>query len=227
MSQAVYRPGASPMYPYELADFVERFVAYIIDGVIVGIITLPVSFILGGWTNSLLASAASDDLIISILWVMLVSAVITFVFQIIYFTILEGGEKNATFGKRLIKIRVMDEHRRPIGMRQAFIRNLCRFTFIPGISALVLIIDVILILTTDTKQRIGDRLAHTVVVKDMRYTPYPPPYNPYYAQQYYPPPNMPYFQHPPYQPSRQPYPPPQQKPAQQKPAQPEAPEQGA
>ncbi len=205
-SQSTYRPGASPMYPYDLADFWERVAAYIIDSIIIGIITFPIGFILSYWISGFIESVPPEDMIGSIVWIMLVSSVVNFISEIIYFTLLEGGERNATFGKRLVKIRVMDEHRRPIGMRQAFIRNFGRLTFLPGISSLVLIIDIILILVSDTKQRIGDRMAHTVVVKERPYMPHPSYYHPpYYAQQYYMAQNMPNFQHPPYQPSQPPY----------------------
>lgn len=188
-----YQPSSYPAYPYELAGFLRRFLAYTIDSIIISIITAPVSFYLTRYflpdTNIPL-----DQLLHSLLILMAIATIIGFAASITYFTALEGGNRNATLGKRLLKIRVLDIHKQPIGMKKAFIRNLGRFRFLPGLYSIILIIDTILILATDTQQRIGDRMAHTIVVKD-RWNPtqYPPMYYP---------PQAPYYQ-PPYQPSPQ------------------------
>ena len=193
--QPNYQPGPYPAYPYELAGFGARFAAYFIDSIILSIITAPVSFYL----NSHFIPDENlplDQLLHSLLILIAIGTIIGFAASITYFTALEGGNRNATLGKRLLKIRVLDIHKQPIGMKEAFIRNLGRFGFIPGLSSIILLIDTILILVTDRQQRIGDRMAHTIVVKD-RWNP------PQYPPMYYPP-QAPYYQ-PPYQ-----QPPPQQ-----------------
>ncbi len=213
-----------PPPPYELAGFGARFAAYFVDSLILGAITFPLTFYLEMQLMQPMSDPAvpPNQILGSILWIMAISAILDFAVLIIYFTIQEGGKRNATLGKRLLKIRVADEYNRPIGTREAFIRNLGRFTFIPIFGSIILIIDSILILATDRQQRIGDRIAHTLVIKERPYIPYPPYYpGPYYAQQYYMAQNMPYYQHPPYQPSQPPYhQPPQQGYYQQPPPQP-------
>jgi len=192
--QRNYQPGSYPAYPYELAGFGARFAAYFIDSIILGIITAPVSFYLNSRFLVVDENIPLDQMLHSLLILMAIGAMIGFAASITYFTILEGGNRNATLGKRLLKIRVLDIHKQPIGIKKAFIRNLGRFKFIPGFDGIILIIDIILILATDTQQRIGDRMAHTIVVKDRGNPPQYPP-------MYYPP-QAPYYQ-PPYQPSPQ------------------------
>jgi len=187
-----YSPNVRPPPPYELAGFGARFAAYFVDSIILSVITMPASFFLNRWLMPDI-TLPLEQLINSLIVLIAIGALIDFIALIIYFTIQEGGKKNATLGKRLLKIRVADEYNRPIGTREAFIRNLGRFTFIPIFGSIILIIDSILILATDRQQRIGDRMAHTIVVRD---SGYPFAYGPQYS------PHVPYYQ-PPYQPSPQ------------------------
>jgi uncharacterized RDD family membrane protein YckC len=61
----------------------------------------------------------------------------------------------------ITKIKVIREDGKPIDMNQALIRNILRI--IDGIFGYL--IGVILIWRSDKKQRLGDRIAKTVVVK--------------------------------------------------------------
>ncbi|GEM_PF-2413842 len=185
--------------PYELAGFGARFAAYFVDSIILGLITLPLAVyvelkIMDSMSDYTLPA---DQMFGSLLWLIIINGIVDFVVMILYFTLQEGGEKNATLGKRLLKIKVADIHGRQIGMREAFIRNLGRFTFIPVVSGIVLLVDVVLILSTDTQQRIGDRMAGTIVVKER--------VSFYNGPAYYPPPAQAYgpYAHPPYRPPPQ------------------------
>lgn len=77
-----------------------------------------------------------------------------------YFIVLES-RSGATLGKRVLKLKVVKVDGSPIDMREAVIRNLLRF--IDGL--LVYLVGAILIWTSPNKQRLGDRLANTVVVR--------------------------------------------------------------
>jgi len=85
---------------------------------------------------------------------------IDFIIFLVYFTYLEGS-KGQTIGKMITKIKVVREDGKPIDMNQAFTRNILRI--IDGL--IVYLIGAILIWRSDKKQRLGDSIAKTVVVK--------------------------------------------------------------
>lgn len=79
----------------------------------------------------------------------------------LYFIVLEAT-LGATLGKLLLGIRVVKEDGSPIGWGASIVRNLLRI-----IDALptAYILGAILVWTSPRKQRLGDRVAHTVVVR--------------------------------------------------------------
>jgi uncharacterized RDD family membrane protein YckC len=77
-----------------------------------------------------------------------------------YFALMEGS-RGQTIGKMITKIKVVREDGRPIDMNQALVRNILRI--IDGLFAYL--IGAILIWRSDKKQRLGDSVAKTVVVK--------------------------------------------------------------
>ncbi len=68
----------------------------------------------------------------------------------------------ATLGKKVVKIKVVKEDGSACGIGPAFVRTLLRI--IDGLPFLY-IIGMVLIARSDKKQRLGDRVAKTVVVK--------------------------------------------------------------
>lgn len=127
-----------------------RLVAQIIDSVVLVVLFLLVGFVLSGsFTFEYQGEAAIPFLIAYGLIV------------ILYYAILEGT-LGATLGKRLVKIKVVKEDGSACGIGPAFVRTLLRF-----IDALpfLYIIGLVLIARLEKKQRLGDRLAGTVVVK--------------------------------------------------------------
>jgi uncharacterized RDD family membrane protein YckC len=86
--------------------------------------------------------------------------IIDFIIFIGYFTYLEGS-RGQTIGKMITKIKVIREDGKPIDMNQALTRNILRI--IDGL--IVYLIGAILIWRSDKKQRLGDSIAKTVVVK--------------------------------------------------------------
>jgi len=78
--------------------------------------------------------------------------------SIVYFPLLEA-RFGKTFGKHIMRIRVVDESGRPIRAGQAIIRRLSYYFDL-------LLIDSLFIPFTDRKQRALDILAKTIVVKE-------------------------------------------------------------
>jgi uncharacterized RDD family membrane protein YckC len=123
-----------------------RFISFLIDSIVLALLIGAVGSVLGfsafsrttGWGFGLLS----------------------FIMFLAYFTYLEGA-KGQTIGKIVTKIRVVREDGGKINMSQAFTRNILRI--VDGLLAYL--IGAILIWRSDKKQRLGDNIAKTVVVK--------------------------------------------------------------
>ncbi len=97
--------------------------------------------------GALSAGIATALLIIVVVW-------------FLYYTLLEG-RYGQTLDKWLVKVKVVKENGAPIDYGDAAVRTILRI--IDGLFNYL--IGAILIWTSDKKQRLGDRLAHTVVIQ--------------------------------------------------------------
>jgi uncharacterized RDD family membrane protein YckC len=136
-----------------------RFVAQLVDVIILGVVFWILGFT-GAGTITVDASAAQVS--ISPLFGLLI--VIDVIIAFLYFTILEG-RNGQTVGKMLVKIKVVKQtDNSSISYGEAAVRTILRiidlipFIFVPYLLAAVLI------WSSEKKQRLGDRVAHTVVV---------------------------------------------------------------
>ncbi len=138
----------------QLASLGSRIVAYIIDTVII--------FVLAILVLSVMASiqTTTDDLYYLLSY--LVYALIFFG----YFILLEGPlGKGRTVGKRVLKLRVVKKDQSMMGYGASFGRNILRL--IDGLF--FYIIGMILISDSNLNQRLGDRAADTIVIKENDY----------------------------------------------------------
>lgn len=86
---------------------------------------------------------------------------LTALFALIYFTLAEAYWHGQTLGKKFLHIQVTRLDGSPCGFGPALLRNLLRI-----VDAFAFyLVGIILILTSQQSQRLGDRLAHTVVVR--------------------------------------------------------------
>jgi uncharacterized RDD family membrane protein YckC len=86
---------------------------------------------------------------------------IQFVLWLIYFTYFEGTS-GRTIGKKFAHIKVVKDDGSKCDLGAALIRNILR---IIDSLPFIYILGIILIATTNKKQRLGDMLAKTIVVK--------------------------------------------------------------
>ncbi|MGP8134063.1 MAG: RDD family protein [Halobacteriota archaeon] len=135
-----------------------RFVATIIDAiiivVIVGILTIPflVATIAVNVANGNVSAISSGPIV--------ALTVLGLVVWFLYFTLLEG-RYGQTVGKMALSIKVVREaDGAPIDYGEAAVRTVLRI--IDGLFDYL--VGAIFIWTSDKKQRLGDRVAHTVVV---------------------------------------------------------------
>lgn len=124
-----------------------RTVAFLIDAVILFVLAYIIALIVGG------ASSTGFELQGG-------PAFLTFILWFAYFVVLEAT-MGATLGKRAVGIRVVRADGCPITWSESLIRNALRI--IDGI--LLYLVAAILVWQSPERQRLGDRIAHTYVVR--------------------------------------------------------------
>ena len=132
------------------AGWGERMLAFALDvGLLVAIHLLALAALLHlGW--------AAEWALKSVTWYIVFPAV-----SLVYWTSCEA-QQGQSFGKRALQLRVTSVEGRPPGWRRAFVRNV--------LLPLDLAIGLLLVLNTRRRQRLGDLLARTLVVRPIRST---------------------------------------------------------
>jgi uncharacterized RDD family membrane protein YckC len=151
-------PYAAPaVSPYEGVAI--RFVAQLIDFVILGVAFWILSF-LGAATITIDASTGQTSVDPFFAAIILIDLVIAF----FYFTLLEG-HFGQTVGKMAVRIKVVKaKGNSSISYGEAAVRTILRIIdLIPFVAPYLL--GAVLIWSSDKRQRLGDRGAHTVVVQ--------------------------------------------------------------
>lgn len=130
--------------------FAPRLVAQIVDGIILLILNYMIGASMAGATSFDFYGAQAYPLLGA-----------GFLIFLLYFVILEGMW-GATVGKMVMKIKVVREDGSPCGLGPAVIRNILR---IVDALPFLYIVGLIFMSRSDKKQRLGDKIAKTVVVK--------------------------------------------------------------
>ena len=149
-----YYTGTPTPYQGVAIRFVAILIDYLIVAVISGILAIPLlaAAVAVNVTNGNV-SAVSLGPIVAV-------SVVGLVVWFLYFTLLEG-RYGQTVGKMALSIKVVREaDGAPIDYGEAAVRTVLRI--IDGLFDYL--IGAIFIWTSDEKQRLGDRVAHTVVV---------------------------------------------------------------
>jgi uncharacterized RDD family membrane protein YckC len=137
-----------------------RFVAQLIDGILLAIIYYLVGLTIFGTTTWSVYGPEAATL-------MALNGLIGF----LYFVLLEGTV-GTTLGKMALKMKVVREDGSPCRLGPSVIRNILR---IVDILPFLYIVGMVLIARSGKKQRLGDRVAHTVVVRQTLGETYAPP----------------------------------------------------
>ena len=142
----------------EYAGLMHRSLAITIDHIILGIIAIIISMPIG------LSTLFSTDKISPFMmlanmfsWI----GAIVVVISILYFLYFESTT-GQTLGKRMVGIKVVKENGKKLSFGDALIRTVFR---IIDMLPVAYIIGFIVILVSQKKQRVGDVVAKTIVVK--------------------------------------------------------------
>jgi len=169
-----YSAAAAPGYPAVTAQpqgyyggFWIRFVAYLIDQLVVGAVAVPLYFSLIVPTLLPIIQQAqqngeepSPDLIARLVAKGLVFACIAIVGKWLYEALLTSSSWQATVGKRVLRLKVTDD----LGNRISFARASGRF-FAKILSQWIMCIGFIMIAFTDRKRGLHDMICSTLVVR--------------------------------------------------------------
>jgi len=143
----------------QYAGFWLRLVAAIIDGLLLQVVTFPVSFLLGVVVGILGAAAKAPPVgtqLVGALAGFLVGTGISW----LYCAYLESSSRQATVGKMALSLRVTDLEGRRISFGRATGRHFSKY-----VSALTLLIGYIMAGFTERKQALHDMMAGTLVVR--------------------------------------------------------------
>lgn len=142
------------------SGFFRRFFAFIIDTILVFI---PITLISGPMliSQALFMGENPTDLQLALTGIMTLSAqLISILISWLYYALLESGKHQATWGKRLLGIKVVGKN----GERITFARATGRF-FAKTLCYLTVYIGFIMIGFTNRKRGLHDMVAETYVVK--------------------------------------------------------------
>jgi uncharacterized RDD family membrane protein YckC len=145
--------------PVVYIGFWMRTAAYLIDGIIIGIIQSVIMLLMIGSTFTNMGANAAADPGFMPRFVSMYSIVL--VIQWLYFAGMESSSKQATLGKMALGIKVTDLN----GERISFGKATGRY-FSKIISAIILCIGYIMVAFTEKKQGLHDQIAGTLVVKN-------------------------------------------------------------
>lgn len=165
---------------FQYAGFWRRFVAYIIDQILIGAVNfailLPLYLIFGlgvfafenfeGFENfsNVNSTVQYEDeytaaFVIAIIFVALIVGGISIIIQWLYYALMESSSKQATLGKMALGIKVTDMN----GNRISFGRATGRY-FGKIISGLILNVGYIMAAFTQKKQALHDLMANCLVI---------------------------------------------------------------
>ncbi len=134
------------------ANFGLRLGAYIIDSIII----IIVGGMFGAIFGALFARMAytNPDLLIGLIYLF------NIIIVSLYYALFESSEYQATPGKMLLKIKVVDINHERIDVPKAFGRFFGKI-----LSGIILFIGFLMVLWTDKRQALHDQLANTLVIK--------------------------------------------------------------
>ncbi len=157
--------GAAAGYS-DYGGFWLRFVALIIDSLILGVVGALVGGCFGGVIGVLFNAAGAFDPAnpsgneFAFAAIQLVINLVGTVISVLYFAFFESSQWQATLGKKALGLKVTDLDGRRISFARALGRNLARI-----LSGLICAIGYIMAAFTERKQALHDLIAGTLVVR--------------------------------------------------------------
>ena len=132
--------------------FWRRVVAALIDGLLVGVLSSPLWFVLGFLFD---ASTPTGEASYSF-----ITNSLSLIIGLGYYSLMESSPRQATVGKIAMGLTVADEQGNRISFQRAAMRYLAKY-----LSATIFMIGFIMVAFTEKKQGLHDKIANTVVLR--------------------------------------------------------------
>jgi uncharacterized RDD family membrane protein YckC len=154
------------------ASFGARFVAMIIDyiiiGVLQGVVITPILAVMGlgiasqaqGGDLENLSDAEAIGLVGTLMAGIGTTLIVVWSISLLYFAILESSKSQASVGKMALGIKVTDTNGDRLNFGKALLRSVGKI-----ISGMIMYIGYIMAAFTEKKQALHDMIANTIVVK--------------------------------------------------------------
>lgn len=152
---AAVAPAVRAMPAY--AGFWLRFLAVMIDGILLEVVILPVSFMVGLFVG--LAGHGAEQAVLQVVAAILGGMVGLFSYWL-YFALFESSAKQSTLGKRVLNLYVTDLSGNRISFARATGRHFAKL-----ISSATLLIGYMMAGWTEKKQALHDMIAGTLVMR--------------------------------------------------------------
>ena len=160
VAQPLAATSAHPLaVPVRYGGFWIRFVAAIIDGILVQVVVVPVGALLGGMIGVAGVAARMPGEGTRLVAV-IVGAALGLLASWIYEAAMESSSLQATLGKMIFGMKVTDLNRNRISFARATGRHFAKY-----LSSMILFIGYIMAGFTERKQALHDIIASTVVVR--------------------------------------------------------------
>lgn len=149
------------MQNLQLADGGKRFIAFLIDAIILGVVSAILFGILGtlgfmGASNA--ETSDSAGIMAAMAGATVLVQLVLIVLQVAYFTYFESSDRQATIGKSAMGLIVADENGNRLDITKALIRNIMRI-----VSSFICLIGYLMAFFTEKKQTLHDIVAKTNV----------------------------------------------------------------
>jgi uncharacterized RDD family membrane protein YckC len=144
--------------PVRYAGFWIRFVAALIDGILVGCANAIIGAVFGFSHMSLVRGGDPLANLPILVAAMTKSIIVGTLLSWLYHAYMESSETQATLGKMVVGVKVSDVNLQRISFGQATARHFSKY-----ISAMILMIGYIMAGFTEKKQALHDMIAGTVV----------------------------------------------------------------
>ncbi len=145
-----------------------RFLALIIDGIVVGLIMSPFTFAfiiamgLGARRSGMEpGQPPSPEMLAAIMVPLVLISFISILIKWLYEALMTSSSKQATLGKMVCRLKIIDLH----GQRLSFLHATGRH-FAKYISSMTLLIGYIMAGFTERKQALHDLIAGTLVIRE-------------------------------------------------------------
>ena len=149
------------MQNLQLADGGKRFIAFLIDVILLTVVIMILFGILGtvGFIGASAAETSdTSGMMAAMMGAGLLMQVLSVALQVGYFTYMESSERQATIGKSAMGLIVADENGNRLDTQKALIRNISRL-----VSGFICLIGYLMAFFTEKKQTLHDIIAKTNV----------------------------------------------------------------